>query len=66
MSIAKEKIAAAIEDAWIDTFKDRLTKFYNNEIIEDAGTADAQLRVSFGELKRALAESVTIVDEFFP
>jgi hypothetical protein len=65
--ISKANIEEAMQDAWLEAFKDRLKNFYNNEVVEDSATADKQLRNSLTELKKALAESVTIVDEIlFP
>lgn len=66
MSIPAQKIIEKLEDAWLEEFGERLKMFYRNEITEDSKTADQQLRNSLTEMKQALAESVTIVAEFFP
>lgn len=66
MNIPRQKIVDALTEQWLDTFKERLKNFYNNEVTDDSATADLHLRNSLTELKRALAESVSIVDEFFP
>jgi len=66
MKVPRQKIVDALTEQWLDTFKDRLDRFYNNEVTETSEEADKQLRNSLTELKRAFEESVTIVDEFFP
>lgn len=66
MSIEKAEIAKARDEIWLDTLKERLKNFYNNEVVEDSVTADEQLRKSCAEMKKAYAESVTILDEIFP
>jgi hypothetical protein len=66
VSIERDKVVDTVREAWHDTLKARLISFYNNEIIENSETADAQLRNSLAELKKAYAESIAIIDESFP
>jgi hypothetical protein len=63
--IDRAKITAKVEDAWLDELGERLKMFYRNEVTEDSGTADGQLRASLREMKQAIDESVKIVNEVF-
>jgi hypothetical protein len=57
---------SVVKAAFLEELKDRIRRFYQNEITDDSPTADKHLRNSLTELGRAFDESVQIVEESFP